>query len=141
MHAVHLSDFYPYAPELLFDLVLDVESYPEFLPWCKAARILEYGDGDLLAELLVSFKGFETSYVSKVVFDRPDSIVVEQYSGPFRSLNTQWMFLPEGEGTRLSFELSFAFKQPLLNMLMGRTFERAQEKMVRAFAERLAAGV
>ncbi len=71
---MHISDDtqkLPYSTEQLFDLVIDIERYPEFLPWCRAARILERGENRLLAELVVCFKHITESYVSEVTFRRP----------------------------------------------------------------------
>jgi coenzyme Q-binding protein COQ10 len=130
----------PYRPEQLFDMVMDVEQYPEFLPWCRAARILETHEDHILAELVVSFKGLTESYVSRIT-PRPaltmPEISVDLVRGPFKTLTNHWRFEGhEDGGTRIHFFIEFQFKSRLLNALIGSLFTRAQEKMIRAFSAR-----
>src|SRR5580693_4958927 len=90
----------PYSTQQIFDLVMDIERYPEFLPWCRAARVLERKDGHLTAELVVSFKHISESYVSEVTHSRPaspqDSGSIEAHliRGPFKHLSNHWTFTP-----------------------------------------------
>ncbi|MEI6730919.1 MAG: type II toxin-antitoxin system RatA family toxin, partial [Pseudomonadota bacterium] len=92
MHKYSDTKLSPYSPEQLFDLVIDIEKYPQFLPWCRAARILEKHEDYLVAELIISFKHISESYVSKVTFKRPKSqsdegfINVDIVRGPFSHL-------------------------------------------------------
>lgn len=134
----------PYSPAQLFALVADVERYPQFLPWCRAARIVRREGEDVLAELVLSFKGFTESYVSRVRLAPPENradgsaaIDVTMVSGPFEYLVNQWNFTvaPEG-GTAIDLFLDFRFRSRLLEKLMGGLFARAQEKMVDAFRAR-----
>lgn len=131
----------PYPPQQMFDLVADVARYPEFLPWCRAARILEQGDGWFMAELAIAYKGFGESYTSRVTLTPPDlsghgAIDVEMVRGPFHHLTNRWRFSPEGGGTRIAFELDFAFRSRMLEMMMGGFFTKATDKMGQAFRER-----
>lgn len=126
----------PYTREQLFDLVADIERYPEFLPWCRAARILERKEGELLAELVISFAHLSESYVSRVTLLRPDAIDVVMVRGPFEYLTNRWRFTPEGEGTRIDFFLDFKFRSRLLEKMIGGLFSRAVDKMVTAFRAR-----
>ena len=121
-------------------MVLDIEKYPEFLPWCKAARILEKHEEHILGELVVSFNGLTESYVSKVT-PRPDlpmpEISVDLVRGPFKTLTNHWRFeAREAGGTRIHFFIDFQFKSRILNALIGSLFTRAQEKMIQAFSAR-----
>ena len=130
----------PYTPEQLYNMVLDIEKYPEFLPWCRAARILEKDDQGLLGELVVSFKGLTESYVSRIT-PRPEltmpEISVDLVRGPFKTLTNHWRFeAREGGGTRIHFFIEFQFKSKILNALIGSLFTRAQEKMIQAFSAR-----
>lgn len=130
----------PYSPEQLFAMVMDIEKYPEFLPWCRAARILEKHPESMVGELVVSFKGLSESYVSRIT-PRPEltmpEISVDLVQGPFKTLTNHWRFEPrEGGGTRIHFFIEFQFKTTLLNALIGSLFTRAQEKMIRAFSAR-----
>lgn len=133
---------YPYPPQQLYDLVADVEKYPEFLPWCRAARILERHEGYFTAELIISFKHITERYTSKVIGTPPEyrnagRIDVELIKGPFKHLSNHWEFTPEGDsGTQLDFSVDFAFKNIILDKLIGSLFTRATEKMVGAFSKR-----
>jgi coenzyme Q-binding protein COQ10 len=130
----------PYKPEEIYALVLDVPRYPEFLPWCKAARIIEKHPNYFIAELVVAFKGMRESYTSKIEPKKHDDgtlyIDVSLVRGPFKHLDNHWRFTPENAGTKIDFALDFAFKASLLNQLMSGLFKRAAEKMMGAFTAR-----
>jgi coenzyme Q-binding protein COQ10 len=128
----------PHKPEQLFDLVADVGRYPEFLPWCVAARVLEQDETKLRAELAIGFKGIRERFISRVALDRPNRrIDVEYEKGPFKYLVNHWKFEPaDGGKCRLDFDIKFEFRSRLLEMLMGRLFDEAVRRMVRAFEDR-----
>jgi coenzyme Q-binding protein COQ10 len=130
----------PYGPKQLFDMVLDIERYPEFLPWCRASRILSRSEGEIQGELVIHFKGLTESYASRIVpAIRGDDYFIEvtQLRGPFKHLNNHWRFevLPEG-GSMIHFSLDFQFKTRWLDGLIGGLFSKAVEKMTRAFTDR-----
>lgn len=135
----------PYTPRQMFDLVLDVEKYPEFLPWCRAARVLERGENEFLGELVISFHHLSERYTSRVTHHRPESedgegsIDVAMVKGPFEYLTNRWRFAPEGDGTRVDFFLDFKFRSRLLEKLIGTVFEKAASHMVDAFKQRAGA--
>lgn len=127
----------PYTPQQLFDLVADVEKYPEFLPWCRAARILERGENEFLAELIISFAHHSESYVSRVKLHAPDAIDVALVRGPFEHLTNNWKFTPRPDGgTIIDFSLDFKFRSRILEKLIGSLFSKATAKMVTAFKVR-----
>lgn len=131
--------FSPYAPQQLYDLVIDVERYPEFLPWCRAARIVERKPEFFLGELVISFRHLTERYTSKVYGHTKDAtpeIHVELVSGPFEYLTNHWRFEAAEGGTNIHFHVDFRFKSRLLDTLIGSLFTRASEKMTQAFAER-----
>ena len=135
------EEILPYRTEDLYALVCDVAQYPEFLPWCAAARILEEKENGCLAELVIRYQGFSKSYVSDVVCTPADEQGVARVSatmvrGPFRHLVNRWTFAPENEGTRVSFFIDFAFSSSLLSALMDGIFDRATHKMMDAFRTR-----
>lgn len=134
----HIQEYAPYPPEHLYDLVLDVECYPEFIPWCRAARILEHREDHFLAELVIAFKHIRESYVSRVSGDREAlRIHVEMERGPFHHLVNKWRFLPQDDGGCLiDFYIDFAFKTRWLEKIIGQLFNRATQKMVHAFKTR-----
>ncbi len=133
------QQFLPYTPEQLFDMVADIERYPDFLPWCRAARILTRGEGECEAELMISFKHMTESYVSRVTLDRPNKIEATLLRGPFHHLTNRWIFTPVEGGTRIDFFLDFQFRSRMLDMLIGGFFGQAVEKMVTAFKARAGA--
>lgn len=126
----------PYAPAQIFALVADVERYPEFLPWCRAARILERQADYFIAELVICFKHITEQYTSKVTLFPHERIEVTMLKGPFHHLTNRWEFFAEDGGTRIEFSLDFAFKSKLLDKLIGGLFTRASEKMSEAFMAR-----
>lgn len=121
-------------------MVLDIERYPEFLPWCRAARILEKDDASMLGELVVSFKNLTERYTSKITPSRNSTtpeIHVALVRGPFKTLTNHWKFEPSSNGgTHIHFHIEFQFKTKLLDHLIGAFFTKAQEKLVQAFFER-----
>lgn len=131
----------PYTPKQLFDLVVDIEKYPEFLPWCRAARILERGENEFLGELVISFAHITENYTSRVTLTPPQentagSIDVVMVKGPFEHLTNNWKFTPTENGTIIDFALDFKFRSRILEKLIGSLFSKATNKMVSAFKKR-----
>ncbi|NBO17733.1 MAG: type II toxin-antitoxin system RatA family toxin [Proteobacteria bacterium] len=135
----------PYTTQQLFDLVADIERYPEFLPWCRAARVLERREGEFIGELVISFHHLTESYTSRVTLSRPatpqdsGSIAVVMVKGPFEHLTNHWKFSPAPQGTEVDFALDFKFRSRIMEKLIGGLFTKATAKMVEAFTERAAA--
>ena len=131
----------PYAPEQMFELVLDVEKYPEFLPWCVATRIRsrESGeDGDtIVADMVIGYKMFRERFTSKVILNRPGLRIDVAYSeGPFKYLNNHWVFEKDGKGTIVNFYVDFEFRSRVLQKLIGAVFNEAVKIMVYGFEKR-----
>lgn len=138
MPHLSLSEPSPYSPQQIFDLIADVACYPEFLPWCKAARITQWQETGFLAELVIVFKGFTEKYTSRVTLHPQEyKIEVDMVKGPFHHLDNHWELkpLPDG-GTLICLDLDFRFKSRILENLIGGLFQRASEKMVSAFRTR-----
>jgi len=130
--------YLPYTPNQLYEIVAAVDRYPEFLPWCSAARITERQDDMFLADLVISFKVWREKFTSKVTLDRMErTIHVEYVNGPFKYMNNYWKFLdgPEG-GCILDFHVDFEFKSRVLQQLIGLLFDEAVRRMVAAFEGR-----
>lgn len=141
MPRVDVTEYSPFSPTQLYTLVMDIERYPEFLPWCKAARILAQHPDYNEAELMISFKHIRESYVSRVEGDTSDHrIHVTMLRGPFHHLTNDWRFEahPDG-GCTIHFHLDFAFKNIFLEKIIGTLFHKATQKMVTAFKERAVA--
>ena len=128
---------FPYAPELLFDLVADVGRYSEFLPWVAAVRVKSDSESEMVADLVVGFKGLHETFTSRVNKHRPDRICVDYVDGPLKYLRNEWAFKSDGQGGSLvDFSVDFAFRSALFEALAGQMFERAFRKMTGAFEER-----
>lgn len=125
-----------YTPEQLFDLVADVESYSEFLPWCVACRkTAEEGDA-IEADLIIGYKMIREKFKSCVILDRPSHIRVDYLDGPLKTLSNDWKFIPDGDGCIIDFYVDFEFKNPMLQGLITMFFEKAVTHMVSAFEKR-----
>ncbi len=127
----------PYTPEQLFDLVADVEKYPEFLPWCLSSYIKKR-DGDVFyADLVIGYKMVREKFGSKVTALRPDHVHVEYLRGPMKHLSNHWRFIPEPDGScTIDFYVDFEFKNRFFQKLMGVFFDEIVRRMVSAFEER-----
>lgn len=131
----------PFAPELMYGVVADVERYPDFLPWVTALRIKSCERVKertvMLAEMAVGYGGLRERYTSRVVLDpQSRAIDVVQTDGPFRTLENHWRFAGEGNGCRVDFSIAFEFRSRILGALASRAFERVLFKMTDAFEAR-----
>jgi coenzyme Q-binding protein COQ10 len=130
----------PYTPEQMFQLVADVGRYGEFLPWVSATRVRSNSETEMVADMIVGFKGLRETFTSKVAKERPGHIRVDYLDGPLKYLNNDWTFRPDGQGgTLVDFCVDFAFKNRMFELLAGQVFDRALRKMIGAFEERAAA--
>jgi coenzyme Q-binding protein COQ10 len=129
----------PYTPEQMFDLVADVARYPEFLPWVSAIRVRSASDTQMVADMIVGFKGLRETFTSRIEKQRPGHLHVDYVDGPLKYLNNDWKFRSDGQGGCLvDFCVDFAFKNRVFEMLAGQVFDRALRKMINAFEERAA---
>jgi coenzyme Q-binding protein COQ10 len=128
----------PYTPEQMYDLVADIEKYPEFLPWCLAARIRKRDGNVVYADLIIGFKMIRERFTSRVKLDRPNLRIDVAYAeGPFRYLNNHWQFEPLPNGhCRIDFYVDFEFRSAILQKLIGVLFNEAVKRMVHAFENR-----
>lgn len=134
----------PYSADEMYALIADIPSYPEFLPWCSAARVRsrrQDGAAEIVdADLVISFKLFRERFGSRVTL-RPEvsEIDVSYLDGPFRFLNNYWKFRPVDETTcEVDFFVDFEFKSRTLQALIGLVFDQAMQRIVRAFEQRAA---
>jgi coenzyme Q-binding protein COQ10 len=131
-----------HSPIEMFNLVADVESYPEFLPLCEDLRIRRRAQSDdgietLVAEMSVGYKAIRETFTTRVTLDEPRlRILVEYVEGPFSYLENRWSFKPDPAGCAVEFYIAYEFKSFALRMLMGAMFERAFRKFAEAFEER-----
>ena len=127
----------PYTPEQLFNLVADVERYPEFLPWCLAAKVRRREGKTIHADLVIGFRMVRERFTSKVDLSPPDRIDVAYAEGPFKHLNNHWIFEPAADGAcEIDFYVNFEFRNRVLQKLIEMLFHEAVRRMVSAFEAR-----
>lgn len=132
-----------HTPQQMYDLVADVERYPEFLPLCESLRVLRRQPGEaqseiLVAEMAVGYKAIRERFTTRVTLDRPNLRIVAEYiDGPFRHLENRWSFKERsGGGCDIEFFITYEFKSRTLGLLMGTMFDRAFRKFTDAFEGR-----
>ena len=126
-----------HSPEQLYALVADVRSYPQFLPWCLAARIRHQDEISLGADLIIGFRMFREKFTSYVDLDADALEINVRYAeGPFRYLTNKWRFLPHKEGCEIDFYVDFEFNSRLLQSVIETLFTEAVRRMVQAFETR-----
>ena len=130
--------------EQMFDLVADVERYPEFVPLCTSLRVQSRrsdarGRETLVAEMSIGYKMIREKFTSRVVLDKPRlRVVVEYINGPFSHMENIWTFrdYPEQEVSLVTFFIDYEFRSRTLGALMGSMFDAAFRKFSKAFEER-----
>jgi len=129
------------SKEQLIDLVLDIEKYPAFVPFCLGAKVYERKEqGDLLliiADLTIGKGPFKDTYKSDVKFNKKeDSIYVTNLDGPLKHLENKWYFKEENKITEVSFDVDFELKNVFLNIVMTKSFQFGLDKIADAFQKR-----
>ena len=119
----------PYSPEQLFDLVADVKSYQDFLPWVAAVRIRADNETETVADLVVGFRALKETFTSRVHKNRPHEIKIDYIEGPLKYLHNSWKFAPDGQGgTDIDFCVDFAFKSRIFETIAGQMFGAFEER-------------
>jgi ribosome-associated toxin RatA of RatAB toxin-antitoxin module len=127
----------PFAQQKMFDLVNDVEQYPEFVPGCVGAQVLKRGDGWLEARLELSKAGFSHAFVTCNTLVEPERIHLKLVEGPFKHLEGEWDFQALSENAcKVTFWLEFEFKSRLLAFAAARLFEHIASEQVDAMVLR-----
>lgn len=132
-----------HTAEEMFNLVADIERYPEFLPLCEALKIRsrkERGDIELMvADMTVGYKAIRETFTTQVLLDKAHRVIDVKYiDGPFKYLDNRWRFEPEGDGafSTVHFFIDYEFKSRILGALMGSMFDRAFRMFSDAFEKR-----
>jgi ribosome-associated toxin RatA of RatAB toxin-antitoxin module len=124
-------------PALVYRLVEEVERYPQFVPGCTAAQVLERGDNQVIARLAVQRGLLRTEFTTRNVLDPGRSVHMHLVAGPFRVFEGHWSFTPvASNGCRIEFALRFEFSNALKSALFEPLFEETAGSLVRAFAAR-----
>ena len=125
----------------LIDLVLDIEKYPEFVPFCLDSHVYEKNkEGSrtlIIADLTIGKGPFKDTYKSDVKFDKDaDKITVTNIEGPLKYLDNKWLFLEKGSSTEISFDIDFEIENKFLNIVMTKSFQYGLEKIADSFQKR-----
>ena len=127
--------------EQLVDLVLDIENYPKFIPYCLDAKIYEKKEEKnlilIIADLTIGKSPFKATYKSDVRFNKDtDTILVTNIEGPLKHLNNKWVFLEKDSATEISFDIDFEIENKFLNIVMSKSFQYGLDKIADSFQKR-----
>ncbi len=140
MKTVHKSVLIWYSPEEMFALVTGVEHYPQFLPWCDRAAVLERDDTGMTAEVGIAMAGLRQTFVTRNVHEEGRRVQMHLIKGPFSRLEGDWHFHPVADGSqracRVELLLNYGFESAALAALVGPIFDRIAASMVDAFVKR-----
>ena len=122
-------------------MVLDIENYPEFVPWCLGSKVYEKKDkGDtveIIADLTIGKSFFRETYKSFVIYNKStDTIYVTNMEGPLKHLENKWFFKDLGDSSEVEFQIDFELKNKILNLLMNKSFDLGLIKIADAFQKR-----
>jgi len=131
----------PCSKENLIEMVLDIEKYPEFVPWCLDSKIhdkIDKGDKiEIKADLTIGKSFFRDTYKSFVIYYKSvDSIHVTNIDGPLKHLENKWLFKQDGDSSEVEFHVDFELKNKILNVLMIKSFDIGLKKIADAFEKR-----
>lgn len=137
MPRIHLTEIVPHTPQQMFDLVIDIEHYPDFLPWCVRCRKSRQQPRQFVAEMTFSIKGISDTFYTLDKIDPGKKVEVNLISGPFNYLVNVWQFTPAPNGgTSIDFMIDFRFKSRLMDLTIGGIFAHASRQMISAFRKR-----
>jgi ribosome-associated toxin RatA of RatAB toxin-antitoxin module len=137
MTLVQKSALVKYSAQQMFELVNDIEAYPQFLPWCSGSRIIKREDDIVEAELMISKGGFNKSFSTRNNINQAESITVSLLDGPFSHLEGVWNFMPLREdASKISLDLEFEMSGVLTNLAFGAVFNQICNTMVTSFTDR-----
>jgi len=131
----------PCSKKNLIEMVLNIEKYPEFVPWCLDSKIhdkIDKGDTiEIKADLTIGKSFFKNTYKSFVIYNKSeDSIHVTNIDGPLKHLENEWFFRQEGDSSEVEFHVDFELKNKILNVLMIKSFDLGLKKIADAFEKR-----
>ncbi|MFO1435389.1 MAG: type II toxin-antitoxin system RatA family toxin [Gammaproteobacteria bacterium] len=141
MMKIHKSALVPYSAQQMFDLVADVESYPQFLPGCTGARIAQRSEHEITASVDLAKAGVRQSFTTRNRMHPHERIDMHLVDGPFKRLHGHWSFDPvgtNGRGSKVALHLEFEFSNRLLAMTFGKAFQSIANTMIDAFCARAA---
>lgn len=137
MTLVQKSALVKFSAQQMFDLVNDIEAYPQFLPWCSGSRIIKREDDFVEAELVISKGGFKKSFSTRNKIDQGRRMTVSLLNGPFSRLEGVWDFIPLREdASKICLDLEFEMSGKLASLAFGAVFNQICNTMVSSFTAR-----
>lgn len=137
MHKVERSVLVPYSAPQMFDLVADVEKYPEFMPWCGGAEVQSRTDTGMQASITIAFAGMRQRFTTRNVHEYPSRIDLHLVDGPFSELVGNWEFIALAEDAcKVQFTLTYAFSSRTLETIVGPVFNRIASSFIDSFTKR-----
>lgn len=127
----------PYSVTQMYELVNDIDSYPQFLQWCSGATVLSRSDQQVEASLHISHSGLNKAFTTRNILQDGNRIEMHLVEGPFKKLEGVWLFTPLGEqGCKVSLNLEFEFSSKILGLSLGPVFSRIANTLVDSFTQR-----
>lgn len=137
MPAVKRTVLVEFSAERMYELVSDIEAYPDFLPWCAAARIRSQDAGKTIASLRIDFRGFQQEFTTENASSNATHINIKLVSGPFRALQGGWIFQSlSADACKITLSLDYDFSSRLIAGVLGPVFHHIADTMVEAFVTR-----
>ena len=137
MTIIEKTALIPYSPQKMYDLVIDVDQYKDFLPWCSDSKLLTQTSEYIEGQVWVSHTGFKQSFTTRNYFVKNERLSIQLVDGPFKQLEGEWVF--EGLDTdccKISLHLEFLFKNKLVSMALGPIFSQIANSMLDSFCKR-----
>ena len=129
-----------YTAREMYELVLNVRAYPQFMPWCERAEVLEESDEGMTARLSLSYRGVRQSFTTRNTHVVDRSVTMKLVDGPFSRLDGHWEFAPVGaadaSACRIQFQMNYTFANTALELVVSPVFDRIANTFVDAFVER-----
>lgn len=140
MKTVSKSVLIWYSPQEMYVLVTQIDQYPQFLPWCDRARVIETDATGMTAEIGIAFSGIRQTFTTRNEHIEGQRVLINLVNGPFSKLEGEWNFLPLGDGTqracKVELTLTYSFSSATLGKLIGPVFDKIAGTMVDAFVKR-----
>lgn len=137
MHSVERSVLVPHSSSQMFDLVADVEKYPQFMPWCGGAKVSARDEHGMQASITISFAGIKQTFTTRNTHEYPNCIELELVDGPFSVLKGKWEFISLSEDAcKVLFTLKYQFSNRTLETLVGPIFNRIASSFIDSFTQR-----
>lgn len=137
MRQVERSALVPYTPSQMFSLVQDIEHYPQFVPWVSASRLVSRSETEVVAELEMERSGLREKFTTRNLLNPPNSMELKLVDGPFKLLEGRWTFESVGNrGSRIGLAIRFEFANPVMSLMLSKSFEKSCAQLVDAFVGR-----